>query len=219
MSPRRVRVPPEHVSVEAHRRVVVAGVQLEPAGRAGLGEEPKPLVQAGLPRCRSPRRPTSATIAILPSSITSMAGTITHRRARPRRRRSSRRRRSRGRCDQTSGMPETVVRHAAGDGDAVLVEVDVAAVVGAGIVGGPTEQLAVERPARRPDRTSTDRPNTGRRWGLRHASAQGLLCSIYEHRRHSDGPITRNSSRPAPTCVNRRRIAPSADAGWVLRGR
>jgi hypothetical protein len=69
-------VPAEHLAVEGDGALVVAGVQLEPARRAGLVDDPEALVAAGLPDadCGATR---VADDAMVPRSATSMALTRT----------------------------------------------------------------------------------------------------------------------------------------------
>src|SRR5262245_27005863 len=139
-----VGVPPEDPLVEAHGRVVVAGVQLEPAGGAVLAPHAEPGEVPGLPgpygglpgiaqdqhgaeRADVHRRHDDLAALGL-GLVRGDVGVVGRQVDRP-----------------GVGPARAVVLHAPGDGHAVLGEVDVIAVLGTGVLGGPAEQLAVER--------------------------------------------------------------------------
>jgi hypothetical protein len=137
-------IPLEDVLVEADRGVVLTGVELEPVGRAWLGEDAETLVGAGLPQSDGGltgvrHHGHGAEVhdvhgghhdltAVVNSGVDGGLGVI---------------------CGEVNG-PDVrrarlpVVLHATGDEDPILREVDVAAEFLTGIDRRPAEQLAVE---------------------------------------------------------------------------
>ena len=166
-------VPPEHVAVERDRRVVVAGVQLEPRRRAGLGDDAEARALAGcqMPIAGPARVGHHGHRARAP--CTCIGGTNTWP--------PCARRRVDGRLDVVGREVDRPARRAGpvvpslpmkpGDRHVVLDEVLVAAVVGARVVDLPAEERRVERPGSRPGRRSRGRSSRGHRRGRSRAWA------------------------------------------------